>query len=113
MTDIEQRFGAKFEQAKSYHQLYSASAFTYPQMPVISNNSPEYIEYFQWGLIPFWVKDNVSALKISQRTLNARAETIFQRPAFRHSIRSKRCLIIADGFFEWRHENKYNTELLG
>jgi putative SOS response-associated peptidase YedK len=51
------------------------------------------------------VKDNNTASKIRQRTLNARAETIFTKPAFRHSIRLKRCLVIADGFFEWRHEN--------
>ena len=106
MTDIEQRFGARFKQPESYHQVYSALAFTYPQMPVISNESPSSIELFQWGLIPFWVKDNEGALKIKQRTLNARAETIFHKPAFRHSIRSKRCLVIADGFFEWRHENR-------
>jgi len=106
MTDIEQRFSATFKQPELYHQVYSASAFTYPQMPVISNDSPSSIEFFQWGLIPFWVKDKEKALKIRQRTLNARAETIFQKPAFRHSIRSKRCLIIVDGFFEWRHKNK-------
>jgi putative SOS response-associated peptidase YedK len=105
ITDIEQRFGAKFMQPESYHQVYSASAFTYPQMPVIRNSSPLSIEFFQWGLIPFWVKDNWNALKIRQRTLNARSETIFQKPAFRHPIRSNHCLIIADGFFEWRHEN--------
>ena len=69
MTDIEQRFGAKFKQPESYYPVYSASAFTYPQMPVISNDDPSSIELFQWGLIPFWVKDNDSALKIKQRTL--------------------------------------------
>jgi putative SOS response-associated peptidase YedK len=106
MTDIEQRFGAKFKHPESYRQVYSASAFTYPQMPIITNDGTNTIEFFQWGLIPFWVKDNETAMKIRPQTLNARAETIFQKPAFRHSIRSKRCLIVADGFFEWRHENK-------
>jgi len=106
MTDVEKRFGARFRQPESYYQVYSASAFTFPKMPVINSDDPSSIEFFQWGLIPFWVKDNESAVKIRQRTLNARAETIFQKPAFRHSIRSKRCLVIADGFFEWRHENK-------
>ena len=105
MKDIEERFGVVFQQSESYHPVYSASAFTFPKLPVISNDSPKAIELFQWGLIPSWIKDNERALTIRQRTLNARSETIFQRPAFRHSIRSKRCLIIADGFFEWRHEN--------
>jgi putative SOS response-associated peptidase YedK len=66
MTDIERRFGAKFKQPESYQQVYSASAFTYPQMPVISNDEPSNIEFFKWGLIPFWVKDNESAVKIRQ-----------------------------------------------
>jgi putative SOS response-associated peptidase YedK len=52
----------------------------------------------RWGLIPSWAKDT----SIGTRTLNARSETITTRPAFRDSIRAKRCLIPADGFYEWR-----------
>ena len=66
MTDIEQRFGAKFKQPESYHQVYSASAFTFPKMPVISSDDPGSIEFFQWGLIPFWVKDNESVKVIAK-----------------------------------------------
>lgn len=73
---------------------------------MISNDKPDLIELYTWGLIPFWVKNLEAANKISERTLNARSETIFEKPSFRHSIMSKRCLIIADGFFEWQHENK-------
>ncbi len=105
LTDIERRFSAKFTQPELFHSVYSASAFSHPAIPVISNEKLKCIDYFEWGLIPFWVKDRQSAGKIRERTLNARAETIFEKPSFRHSIRSKRCLIIADGFFEWRHEN--------
>jgi len=106
MTEIEQRFGAIFKQTESFQPVYSASAFTYPEIPVISNEDKEHIQNYRWGLIPSWVKDIRTANTIRQRTLNARAETIFDKPAFRHSIRSKRCLVIADGFFEWRHEDK-------
>jgi putative SOS response-associated peptidase YedK len=106
LADIERVFGARFTQPESYQPVYSASAFSYPFMPVISSENPQVIEFYQWGLIPFWVKDIEAAKKIRQRTLNARSETIFEKPSFRHSIMTKRCLVIADGFFEWRHENK-------
>ena len=105
-SDIEKRFGASFVQSESYKPAFSASAFSYPSIPVITNEKPDSIELFQWGLIPSWVKDIESANQIRKRTLNARSETIFSKPSFRHSIMVKRCLVIADGFFEWRHENK-------
>jgi hypothetical protein len=55
----------------------------------------------RWGLIPFWAKD----IRIGTRTLNARSETVTTTRAFRNSILTKRCLIPADGFYEWvRHE---------
>lgn len=53
---------------------------------------------FRWGLIPFWAKDK----GIGSRQINARAETVSTKPAFRDSFRAKRCLIPADGFFEWK-----------
>jgi len=75
-------------------------------MPVVINETPDTISLFQWGLIPFWVKNLEQANSLRQRTLNARSETIFVKPAFRHSVRSKRCLVIVDGFYEWRHVGK-------
>ena len=102
---IETRFGIKFIQSELYKPVYSASAFTFPLMPAITNENPAEIVLLQWGLIPFWVKDDATAIKIRQRTLNARSETIFAKPMFRHSILSKRCIALVDGFFEWRHIN--------
>ena len=105
VTDIEKRFNATFLYPELYQKVYSASAFSYPSLPIISNEHVDRISFFQWGLIPFWVKDINEADRIRKHTLNARAETVFEKPAFRHSIRSKRCLVLVDGFFEWRHEN--------
>ncbi len=51
-----------------------------------------------WGLIPFWAKDK----SISSRLINARAETIAERPTFKHSFERRRCLILASGFYEWK-----------
>jgi len=57
---------------------------------------------FRWGLIPFWAKDK----GIGSRQINARAETISTKPSFRDSFVSRRCLIPADGFFEWKKMTK-------
>jgi putative SOS response-associated peptidase YedK len=54
-----------------------------------------------WGLIPFWAKDP----KIGSRMINARAETAAEKPAFRAAFRRRRCLVVADGFYEWQKQN--------
>ncbi len=54
----------------------------------------------RWGLIPSWAKDAA----IGNRLINARAETVAERPAFRKALRERRCLIVADGFYEWKTE---------
>lgn len=54
---------------------------------------------FRWGLVPAWAKD----ARIGARCLNARAETVFDKPAFRGAVRYRRCLVPAQGFYEWRH----------
>jgi putative SOS response-associated peptidase YedK len=56
----------------------------------------------KWGLVPFWADD----YKIGNRMINARAETVASKPAFRVAFKKRRCLIIADGFYEWRKVGK-------
>jgi putative SOS response-associated peptidase YedK len=104
--DIVKEFDVIFPDSELLKPIYSASAFTFARMPVISSETPGQISLFQWGLIPFWVKNIDQANSIRQQTLNARSETVFIKPAFRQAIRSKRCLVIVDGFFEWRHVEK-------
>jgi putative SOS response-associated peptidase YedK len=101
--DMVREFDAIFPDSELFKPVYSASAFAFPKMPVISCDTPKEISLFRWGLIPFWVKNTDQANSIRQRTLNARSETIFEKPAYRQVIRSKRCLVIVDGFYEWRH----------
>ncbi len=60
-------------------------------------NGREFV-WFRWGLIPSWAKDR----KIAYRTVNARAETIESKPAFRNAFKHRRCLIPASGFYEWQ-----------
>ena len=52
----------------------------------------------RWGLVPYWAKD----LRTSSRLINARSETVHQKPSFRAAFRSRRCLVPADGWFEWK-----------
>lgn len=67
---------------------------------VVPNNGQNQVEFFRWGLVPFWAKDP----SIGNRMINARAETVAEKPAFRAAYRRRRCLILADGFYEWRTE---------
>ena len=99
---IEKRFDASFIDP-IFERIFHVSAFSFPRLPVISNDDPSKIQLFSWGLIPLWVKDEDTALKIREQTLNAKAETVTVKPSFRHSIKTKRCLVLADGFYEWQH----------
>ncbi len=54
----------------------------------------------RWGMIPFWSKDG------KNKQINARAETVVEKPAFRNSLKKRRCLVLADGYYEWRTEGK-------
>ena len=93
---LEHRFNAKFENSSLFKPgIYNG--FEFPHTPVITNTEPHKIQLFQWGLIPFWAKDD----SIKKFTLNARIETIAEKPAFRNVV-NNRCLILADGFFEWQ-----------
>jgi putative SOS response-associated peptidase YedK len=84
---------------------YYVSGFDFPQMPVLTNEDPDRFQVFAWGLIPSWVKTPTQAAQLRSKTLNARAETALEKPAFRQAIRQRRCLVPADGFYEWRTFN--------
>lgn len=71
-----------------------------PTQPVIAipNDDQNTADFFVWGLIPMWAKDP----SIGNKLINARGETLEEKPAFRGSLKYKRCLILADGFYEWK-----------
>ena len=70
------------------------------QVAVVPNDGEKEVRFFHWGLIPFWAKD----AKIGSRMINARAESLAEKPTFRVPYRKRRCLILADGFYEWYKE---------
>ncbi len=70
-----------------------------------SNDAGRELAMFRWGLVPFWTKDPT----IGNRAINARAETVAEKPSFRAAYRQRRCLVLADGFYEWKKERGSKT----
>ncbi|MBP1592993.1 MAG: yoqW [Bacteroidetes bacterium] len=98
---LEERFVAEvvhkqgnifFDQTQNIY-----NGFVHPQMPVITSKEPNLIQFFEWGLLPSWAKDK----SFQDKTLNARLESLTEKPSFKNVI-NNRCLIPADGFFEWQ-----------
>lgn len=89
-----------------FEPIYHISGFAFAPMPVITQQEPNKVQAYQWGLIPHWVKTSAEAQKIRAQTLNAKAETLFEKPAFRTYVLHNRCLVLSDGFFEWMDYKK-------
>ena len=85
------------------HQHFHSSGYNHPSLLVFTNEEPETPHFYAWGLIPSWCKDAKSAILFSNQSLNARGETIFEKPMFKSSARNRRCIIYVDGFFEYHH----------
>jgi putative SOS response-associated peptidase YedK len=96
---ISERFNVEV-----FDEMYSPSYNCAPsqKLPVITNNEPEKLNYFKWGLVPFWSKDP----KIGFKLINARAENLLEKPAFKTAFKQRRCLIPANGFYEWKKVGK-------
>jgi putative SOS response-associated peptidase YedK len=74
-------------------------------VPVVIADGPRRVMLMRWGLIPHWAKDEKTAYKM----INARVETLTQRPAFRGLLSHHRCLVPASGFYEWQGEGRDKT----
>lgn len=96
-TEVENRFNAKIEKLSLFKPQEYINGFEFPLTPVIIDKQPNQILFYNWGLIPSWSKSE----DIRKMTLNAKIETLLEKPSFRNSI-NKRCLIIANGFYEWQ-----------
>src|SRR6266704_3572052 len=70
-------------------------------LSIVHDESPQFT-LLRWGLIPSWAKEE----SIGSKMINARAETLAEKPSFKRLLRSRRCLILADGFYEWKIEGK-------
>ncbi len=109
--EIEKRFNAKFysnDLVKRYNVAPSQLAL------VLTDDKPYELQMFRWGLIPSWAKE----ASIGNKMINAKSETVFEKPSFRNLIKKRRCLVISDGFYEWKplpskHKQPYRIGLKG
>jgi putative SOS response-associated peptidase YedK len=102
--EIETDLGAVFDEPGAYHPYFHVTGFVHPNLPFVTNDRPDAIQLLQWGLIPHWVKDREGAMSIAAKTLNARSDTMYEKPSYRDAVKSKRGLLPVNGFIEWRHE---------
>jgi putative SOS response-associated peptidase YedK len=102
--EVANRFNAQVE--IDFDPVFHGVGFTYPEWPVITEDKPDTIQLYRWGLVPPWAKDIETAKKIRAQTLNAKSETVFEKPAYKFSIRKKRCMVVSTGFYEWQDCNK-------
>jgi putative SOS response-associated peptidase YedK len=92
---IEERFGATF--TEPYEPRYNAAPRQ--SLPVITSEAPETIQRMEWGLIPSWADD-----RSEFEFINARSETVAEKRSFAEAYERRRCLVPADGFYEWVKE---------
>jgi putative SOS response-associated peptidase YedK len=104
LTDPDQALAVQFDLpgVPSLEPRYNIA----PTQPVAAVRLPpegvgRELVLLHWGLIPFWAKDS----RIGSRMINARSETVADKPAFRAAFRRRRCLVLADGFYEWQKQN--------
>ncbi len=99
LEEIEERFDVEFEEDE-YEPRYNIA----PSQSVVTirRTDARRVARCKWGLVPAWAKDPA----IGNRMINAKAETLAEKPSFKHALARRRCLIPADGFYEWPKEGK-------
>ncbi len=100
IRELEEEFEKQFP---DYPKLYHSSGFAHPYLPCFTHEKPFKPQPLYWGLVPFWAKDGKGAMQIANKTLNARSESMFEKPAFRDAAKQRRCLIYIDHFYEHHH----------
>jgi putative SOS response-associated peptidase YedK len=95
---VVDRFGCAATDLKHIPRYNIAPGQT---VPVVIHDRERIIRPMRWGLVPYWAKEE----SIGQKLINARAETLSEKPSFRKSLESRRCIVPADGFYEWRQDD--------
>ena len=108
-TLLAQRYGIQYTMPSSYKPYYHLNGFTHKNVYIIKMDDREQIHPAAWGLVPDWANHNPQSFWKKSNTLNARSETLFEKPSFKASALSKRCFILSDGFFEPHHVNGVAT----
>ena len=100
LDDLLREFDVQQSTLASWKPRYNIAP-TQSVVVVTQRQGTTRLEEMRWGLIPFWAKDE----SVGSRLINARAETVDSKPSFKHSLRGRRCLVLANGFFEWQKVN--------
>lgn len=97
---LEKRFNSIFyiDDIEKYHPIPNYNVAPTHMIPIITGNDHLHFQLSRWGLIPHWSKD----VRIGAKMINARRETLLEKPAFMNLLKSKRCIIPMDGFYEWK-----------
>ncbi|WP_375446523.1 SOS response-associated peptidase [uncultured Fibrella sp.] len=99
---LEARFNATMPASSGFTPAYHINAYSFPGYPILTHQQPAQFQSIRWGLIPHWVKSKADADKLRAQTINARSETIYEKPSYRQAAkRAQRCIIPVTGFFEW------------
>lgn len=98
MNLLLSQFAAEMAEEPDWPARYNVA----PTQDVLILRHPREVVKAHWGLIPSWAKDK----KISYSTINARADSVATKPAFGSAFKKRRCLVLADGYFEWKKEGK-------
>lgn len=106
MDDIVERFMVDVFEEEIYEPSYNIAP-SQQVIAIINDGSRNRLGQLRWGLIPPWAKDE----KIGYKTINARGETVAEKPSFRNAYRKKRCILPADSFYEWQRDGKNKTPI--
>ncbi|TDB64506.1 SOS response-associated peptidase [Arundinibacter roseus] len=105
--ELAQKYALLEEKVPEFAPIVIASGFEIPIWPILTAQQPDRFIKATWGLIPAWIKTDEQAMKLRISTLNARSETIHEKPAFKAASNlAQRCLIPSTGFFEWQTVGK-------
>jgi putative SOS response-associated peptidase YedK len=99
--DLQSRYGFIDPDGVLLKPRYNIAPTQYSSTAVVNRDIRE-LKMMRWGLVSFWARD----IKIGNKLTNAKAETLTEKRSYKRSFREKRCLILADGFYEWKEVNK-------
>ncbi|WKA60513.1 SOS response-associated peptidase [Planococcus shenhongbingii] len=100
--DIDEVTFGEEEYSESYNIAPSQQV-----VAVVNDGTKNRLGFLKWGLVPPWAKDE----KIGYKMINARAETAAEKPSFRNAFKKKRCLVVADSFYEWKRTDDGKTPM--
>jgi putative SOS response-associated peptidase YedK len=102
MAELAKRFGIEVPKQLELPRQYNVAPTQLAPVVALDGQGRRKLDRLRWGLIPGWAKDE----KIGHKTINARSETAHEKPSFRKAFSSRRCLVLADGFYEWKRDEE-------